>query len=580
MKHFSIISIAIIAPLVLGYALVQRTDQLLRPDRKPGQGQPAPAGFDTSQPNDPNCSETDPLCITKKNFADDLAEFDKVDLKAPDGLGPVYNAQACRECHQNPVSGGASQVVEQRAGHLDANGKFFDPQVRIDGDVIRGRSLINDRAIASRAQERVPEGETIRTNRLSLNVLGDGFVEAIDDAEIIRRRDRQCFETTEPRGICGVAIWVPVLEANQNGANNEKRLGRFGWKDQHASLLSFAADAYLNEMGITTRLQPDEVTKVDNPTECKTAAECTAHQDQVSEPNNPRPGDTDPRQDIDKFAEFMRGTKVPPGDPMLGNSNEARNGKVVFDRIHCNTCHDDQPFTTSPPGTPINNGQFRVTTGVGSKAITTYSDFLLHDVGTGDNVAIAGGEHYSRPLAEHFCEIDAVKKPVLDQLPKQYGACRSDALQRAATGMNFEALLSREKEKVKGARVGPGPNDGGSLCDYDAGPEPSVDPDRAAIPFARPFFQRDECDAHFLAANECSAQTSLLDRDIQCTANKLRTPPLWGLHMRTRLMHDGNSVQITDAILRHAGEARPVIEAFKHLTEQQRNDLIVFLKSL
>src|ERR1700757_1431236 len=209
MKQFYMISLAVIAPVIFGYALLQRTDQFLRPDRTPSHGQPAPAGFDTTQPNDPPCSNTDPLCITKQNFADDLAEFDKVDLRTPDGLGPVYNAQACRECHQNPVSGGASQIAEQRAGHLGANGKFFDPQVRIDGDIIRGRSLINDRAISSPAQERVPEGETIRTNRLSLNVLGDGFVEAIDDAEIIRRRDKQCFDTKDPQGICGVAIWVP-----------------------------------------------------------------------------------------------------------------------------------------------------------------------------------------------------------------------------------------------------------------------------------------------------------------------------------------------------------------------------------
>jgi CxxC motif-containing protein (DUF1111 family) len=47
----------------------------------------------------------------------------------------------------------------------------------------------------------------------------------------------------------GLVINVPVLEAN-----SRKRVGRFGWKNQHASLLSFSADAYLNEIGITNRL--------------------------------------------------------------------------------------------------------------------------------------------------------------------------------------------------------------------------------------------------------------------------------------------------------------------------------------
>src|SRR4051812_30846781 len=35
------------------------------------------------------------------------------------GLGPVFNARACAECHQNPVSGGASQFTELRVGHRD-----------------------------------------------------------------------------------------------------------------------------------------------------------------------------------------------------------------------------------------------------------------------------------------------------------------------------------------------------------------------------------------------------------------------------------------------------------------------------
>src|ERR1700756_2826878 len=280
----------------------------------------------------------------------DQTKFDELE-QLSDGLGPLYNAQSCRECHQSPVSGAASQVTELRVGHQEPDGHFRNPEIPIahGAEVIEGRSLVNDRSICPNAafpnneiQERVPETETIRTLRLSLNLLGDGFVEAVSDQTLIDLAQQQC--KSSHRKICGQILQVPIVEAP-----GQMSVGRFGWKNQHASLLSFAADAYLNEMGITTRLQPDEVTNVENPTVCKTAAECQAHQDRVSEPNNPRPGDTDPRQDIDKFAEFMRGTKVPPADSVLGNSTEARNGKLVFDRIHCNICHDDQPFTTSPP---------------------------------------------------------------------------------------------------------------------------------------------------------------------------------------------------------------------------------------
>src|SRR6267378_1373123 len=116
----------------------------------------------------------------------DQAKFEEVE-QLSDGLGPLYNAQSCRECHQSPVSGAGSQVTELRAGHQGPEGHFRTPDIPIahGTEVISGRSLVNDRAICPNAafadkeiHERVPETETIRTFRLSLSVLGDGFVEA------------------------------------------------------------------------------------------------------------------------------------------------------------------------------------------------------------------------------------------------------------------------------------------------------------------------------------------------------------------------------------------------------------------
>ncbi|MFL6436607.1 MAG: di-heme oxidoredictase family protein [Terriglobales bacterium] len=578
MRHIVGFAVLIALPILAGVAGQQKNAKphgTAAPSTvcTPSPGPEAPQSFD----NNSNCA------VSQQDFDTGLNEFDKVDQRTPDGLGPVYNAQACRECHQDPVSGAASQMMEQRAGHAGSNGKFFDPVVHIDGDTITGRSLINDRAIvdpngpepvpAARAQERVPEGETIRTNRLSLNILGDGFVEAIDDQTILDIRDKQC---SSDSGICGVAIWVPVVEVNQNGIENEKRLGRFGWKDQHASLLSFAADAYLNEMGITNRLQKKEVTDVDNPTLCNTPQECR-NQNTVSEPNNPRPGDQPP-EDIDKFTNFMRGTKAPPRDPNLDNQN-AKAGKAVFERIGCNQCHVEQ-IKTAPAGTLINAGTFAVPAALGNKQIEPYSDFLLHDVGTGDFVAIAGAEHWGTYVSSVFVRVDAAIARRATDLRSQGLSCK--ALTTAIAPEYDKARTAALQEPA--INVGthpacPNPAAMGSLCDAGIS-EQEPDPDRAEIPFARPFYERDECDARKMAKDECSQQTSLLDRDIQCTANKLRTPPLWGLHERTRLMHDGNSVQITDAIKRHQGEARPVTEKFRKLSPQEQSDLIIFLKSL
>jgi cytochrome c5 len=311
----------------------------------------------------------------------DQTKFDEVE-QLSDGLGPLYNAQSCRECHQSPVSGAASQVTELRAGHPGPDGHFRNPEIPIahGTEVIAGRSLVNDRAICPNAsfpnneiQERVPETEAIRTFRLSLNLLGDGFVEAVSDQTLIDLAQQQC--KSSHRRICGQILQVPIVEAP-----GQMSVGRFGWKDQHASLLSFAADAYLNEMGITNRLQPDEVTKL-----CNT----------VSEPND-TPG-PDGLSDIDHFARFIRATKAPARDSELANSTAAKKGNGLFDKIGCATCHAET-LTTAPAGTKINGGTFTIPAALGSITFHPYGDFLMHDVGTGDGILQATREHYGNEV--------------------------------------------------------------------------------------------------------------------------------------------------------------------------------------
>ena len=213
----------------------------------------APTGFD---------NQSNGLVDDATHTADQV-KFDEIE-QLTDGLGPLYNAQSCRECHQNPTSGASSQVSELRVGHNGPHGQFETPSIPIahGTEVITGRSLVNDRAICPNAafpdkeiQERVPDTETIRTFRLSLNLLGDGFVEAVADQSLTDLAKQQC--KSSHGKICGQVLLVPVVEAP-----GQMGVGRFGWKDQHASLLSFSGDAYLNEMGITNRLQPTEVTNL------------------------------------------------------------------------------------------------------------------------------------------------------------------------------------------------------------------------------------------------------------------------------------------------------------------------------
>lgn len=314
----------------------------------------APTGFD---------NQTNGL-TDQAIFAADTKTFEERDV-IEDGLGPVYNAQACVECHQSPVTGGGSQISVLRAGHRDAQGNFVEAP---------GGSLINDRAIHASLQEYVPSTETIRTFRASLSILGDGFVEAIDDETLIE------IARNQPRlsggAIAGQVIRVPLLEAP-----GQTRVGRFGWKNQQASLLSFSADAYLNEIGITSRLLPEENTSL---------GRLVTAFDTVADPE-----DTD--NDIDVFARFMRGTKAPSIDVAAANSPDGRAGAQIFNQIGCAICHVTA-IPTARPGTVINGGAFIVPPALGGKIIRPFGDFLLHDVGTGDGIVQNGGPETANKL--------------------------------------------------------------------------------------------------------------------------------------------------------------------------------------
>ena len=315
----------------------------------------------------------------------DMAKFDAVEQVA-DGLGPLYNAQSCRECHQDPVSGGASQVSELRVGHVDRDGHFQNAQIPIahGAEVVTGRSLVNDRAICpnvtfpdAEIQERVPDTETVRATRMSVSLFGDGFVEAVADQTLAALARQQC-KSTHGR-ICGQVAQVPIVEAP-----GQMGVGRFGWKDQHASLLSFIADSYLNEIGVTNPLQPDEVTTL-----CNTAPE----------PNDVRGADG--LFDIDRLTRFVRALKAPSRDQELGLTPQAKTGSELFDKVGCASCHV-RSLKTAVAGTRIDGGTFVIPPALGSITFHPYGDFLLHDVGTGDGIVQANPEHYGHSVAQQM----------------------------------------------------------------------------------------------------------------------------------------------------------------------------------
>lgn len=368
-------------------------------------------------------------------------EFENEETVA-EGLGPVFTARSCASCHGQPITGGGSQVLHTQAGHLDPSGNYLGATAELgDGSVfslVPFSGFIWPRAICSGAQMRLPEtgsSEPIRSSRIALTALGVGFVEAIPDNTIIGIAIGQPGQSGGK--IAGEVVVAPIFD---NGTLSFG-VGRFGWKSGISSLLTFSAAAYVADLGITNRIFSTE-----------TVSQCDTVPDPEDSPNKPVG-----KQGIDALANFMRATKAPPRDAVLAATTDAQAGSQLFNQIGCAICHV-ATIQTAPAGTVINGGAFAVPPALGNKIIHPYSDFLLHDVGTGDGTVILG--------------------------------------------------------------------------------EP------------------------------------------QSMANKLRTSPLWGVRMRNRLMHDGESRTFTEAILRHAGEATDVKNNFGSLSDSQKAQVIKFLKSL
>jgi CxxC motif-containing protein (DUF1111 family) len=128
-------------------------------------------------------------------------------------------------------------------------------------------------------------------------------------------------------------------------------------------------------MGITNPLLPDENTS---------SGRDVSQWDSVPDPE-------DNGEDVMAFANFMRATKAPPRGAITADVNA---GEAVFTRIGCATCHV-AAITTAPKGTIINGGAMVVPDALGSKVIHPYSDFLLHDIGTGDGIPIQPTDEYA-----------------------------------------------------------------------------------------------------------------------------------------------------------------------------------------
>ena len=284
------------------------------------------------------------------DFLTGLNEFETADTIAT-GLGPIYNNISCISCHSTPSTGGGSTVMVTRYGQLTNGG--FNPFTAEDG------SLLHALAIDPSVQEIIPSAANVIAHRQTTPLYGAGLIEAIADTRIAAGA------VAKENGVNGTISWVT------DEATGALRVGRFGWKAQHATLLTFAGDAYTNEIGITNRIFPVQPAPNGNTAALAKFVSLTAG---IKDTPDPVTG----KADIDRFHDFMQ-LLAPLARGATATGTAAVAGQKVFTQIGCADCHTPSMKTAPNAVAALSN-----------QNVPLYSDLLLHDMGSlGDGIAQA-----------------------------------------------------------------------------------------------------------------------------------------------------------------------------------------------
>ena len=357
-----------------------------------------------------------------QRFEDGKEAFEEIETPES-GLGPFFNGASCAECHGHPASGGVApptrpELRELRIGRLNSRGEF-DPLLALGGPVLHRQGLgdlpeavlrqLPPACSEVRGTTTPPREAQFASFRIATPVFGAGLIEAIPVETILRRADPH-----DADGISG--------RPNIQGTD----VGRFGWKAQHATLLGFAGEAYLIEMGITSPLAPHEAHAMRRGAAGAAARAC----DRVSELENAG-------ADVVAFADFMRFLAPPPRGILTA---EVRRGEQLFRHAGCDRCHVPE----------LRTGPNQIAA-LDRKPVRLFSDLLLHDIGTGDGIPQGGatGDEFRtaplwglrfRPLLLH----DGRAADVLDAIRAHRGeAERSSAIVlRGFTAREREALVA------------------------------------------------------------------------------------------------------------------------------------------
>lgn len=316
-----------------------------------------------------------------------------------DGLGGLFNNNACQDCHIRDGRGHApeaqsddfnsilfkayrTQITQEQQDNM-LNGLLANVGDSTLGGQVQHQSIANVKAEVTlgvtyteqvetfsdghQVTLRKPswqidnlyadqgydfDADTLFSARVAPAMIGLGLVSLIAEQDILAKED---IADTNNDGISGKASWVFSLE------DNHKTLGRYGWKAGQPSLLEQSAGAFVNDMGLTSRLHLQE--------NCQShQADCLAAPNGNGDSVNDYPYEVSD-QILEAIAFYSSHLAVP--ERIDAYADNVQQGKNHFYDAGCVQCHTESYTTEFSSEHPE----------LSEQVIFPYSDFLLHDMG-------------------------------------------------------------------------------------------------------------------------------------------------------------------------------------------------------
>jgi CxxC motif-containing protein (DUF1111 family) len=324
--------------------------------------------------------------------------------------GPIRVARFVKNADGTPD--GSTHDIYTIAGRTDANG-CNQPQPDFD------------RAMAAHNV----------VFRIPTPTFGAGFIEAISDDDLIANLNA----TRSQREALGIG-------GRFNKSANDNTITRFGWKAQNKSLLIFAAESFVVEIGVTSEGFPN---KRNLSTGCNFNA-LPEDRTKVSTAGDSSYEPSAYSSDVVNFAAFMRLSAAPVA---VTQTSSELSGKALFSTVGCALCHTPSLLT--------GNSVFK---GISSVRIEPYSDFALHRMGSGlaDGITqgLAGGDEFrTAPLwgigQRMFFLHDGRTSDLLVAIQQHASpsTCSSSSLHNCASEANsvisrFNALSKSEQQDL------------------------------------------------------------------------------------------------------------------------------------